>query len=137
MGLSQKINTPRILLSPVQSHVISDHVTEATECNCLIRPLNGEDISVYIDDQPVETLGFLRDGYALWGRLATGDHPGHIRFCIRSDEVDLLYAELDVRPSHLDYETDYQIMRADLERISRELVYPFARSNPYCDSFDR
>ncbi|MCY4351650.1 MAG: DUF2357 domain-containing protein, partial [Gemmatimonadetes bacterium] len=122
-GLVAENDHARILLSPVQGNVVSDHLFEATECNCLIRPLNGEDISVYIDDQPVETLGFLRDGHALWGRIATGDHPGHIRFCIRSDHVDLLYAELDVRPSHLDYETDYQIMRADLERISRELVY--------------
>ena len=122
-GLVAENDHARILLSPVQGNVVSDHLVEATECNCLIRPLNEKSISVYIDDQPVETLGFLRDGYALWGRLATGDHPGHIRFCIRSDNVDLLYAELDVRPSHLDYETDYQIMRADLERVSRELVY--------------
>ncbi|MYC12773.1 MAG: DUF2357 domain-containing protein [Gemmatimonadetes bacterium] len=122
-GLVAENDYARILLSPVQGQVFSDHLVEATECNCLIRPLNEKDISVYIDDQPVETLGFLRDGHALWGRLATGDHPGHIRFCIRSDNVDLLYAELDVRPSYLDYETDYQIMRADLERISRELVY--------------
>ena len=121
-GLVAENDHARILLSPVQG-VVSDHLFEATECNCLIRPLNGEDISVYIDDRPAETFGFLRDGNALWGRLATGDHPGHIRFCILSDNVDLLYAELHVRPSHLDYETDYQIMRADLERISRELVY--------------
>lgn len=123
VGLVAENEHARILLSPVQGQVFSDHLVEATECNCLIRPLNGEDISVYIDDQPAETLGFLRDGHALWGRLATGDHPGHIRFCIRSENVDLLYAELDVRPSHLDYETDYQFMRADLERVSRELVY--------------
>lgn len=122
-GLVAENDYARILLSPVQGQVFSDHLVEATECNCLIRPLNREDISVYIDDHPAETLGFLRDGHALWGRLATGDHPGHIRFCIRSDDADLLYVELDVRPSHLDYETDYQIMRADLERISRELVY--------------
>ena len=122
-GLVAENDYVRILLSPVQGNVIADHLFEATECNCLIRPLNEKDISVYIDDQPAEALGFLRDGHALWGRLATGDHPGHIRFCIRSGHADLLYAELDVRPSHLDYETDYQIMRADLERISRELVY--------------
>ena len=122
-GLVAENDHARILLSPVQGNVVSDHLVEATECNCLIRPLNGEDISVYIDDQPAETLGFLRDGHALWGRLATGDHPGHIRFCIRSDNADLLYAELDVRPSRLNYETHYQVMRADLERVSRELVY--------------
>ena len=121
----------------MQGQVFSDHLVEATECNCLIRPLNEKDISVYIDDQPAETLGFLRDGHALWGRLATGDHPGHIRFCIRSDNVDLLYAELNVRPSHLDYETDYQIMRADLERISRELVYLLPDQTRIYDSFDR
>ena len=66
---------------------------------------------------------FSATGTRCGGGSLTGDHPGHIRFCIRSDHADLLYAELDVRPSHLDYETDYQFMRADLERISRELIY--------------
>ena len=121
-GLVAQNDRARILLSPVQSFD-GDHLAESTECNCLIRPRNGENISVFINDQPAEAMGFLRDGHALWGRLATGDHPGHIRFCIRAGDADLLYAELEVRPSRLDYETDYHIMRDELQRVSRQLLY--------------
>ena len=121
-GLVAQNECARILLSPVQGFD-GDYLAEATECNCLIRPRNGETLSVFIDDRPAEAMGFLRDGHALWGRLATGDHPGHIRFCIRAGDADILYAELEVRPSRLDYETDYHIMRGDLQRVSRELLY--------------
>ena len=121
-GLVAQNARARILLSPVQGFD-GDYLAEATECNCLIRPRDGKNISVFIDDRPAEAMGFLRDGHALWGRVATGDHPGHIRFCIRAGDEDILYAELEVRPSRLDYETDYHIMRDDLQRVSRELLY--------------
>ncbi len=124
-GLVAQNDHARILLSPVRGNVIfdGDPLTEATECNCLIRPLNRENISVYINDQLAETLGFIRDARALWGRIATGDHPGQICFCIRSGQADILLADLEVRPSRLNYETDYQTMREDIQRISRELIY--------------
>jgi len=124
-GLVAQNDHARILLSSVHGNMIYDgnHLIEATECNCLVRPLKGQNITLYIDDQPAETLGFLRDDHTLWGRLTTGDRPGHIRFRICANNSDLLRAELEIRPSRLDYETDYQIMRADLEDICRELVY--------------
>ena len=124
-GLVAQNKYARILIAPLTGNILFDDnvLTESTECNCLVRSFDQEPITLYINDQPADTQGFIFENQTLWGRLTTGNHPGHIHFRIETNNSLLLQATINIHPSHLDYETDYRLMRTDLERISREIVY--------------
>lgn len=123
-GLIAHTKQVSIQLSPVNKTVLFDPqgLLEDTECNVLIRT-GLEHIQCLINGQSTTELGFLHDGQTQWGRINTGDRPGHITFQIQQHNTTLLTAQLPIRPSKLNYETDYHIMRDDLQRIARTLVF--------------
>ncbi len=112
-------------LSPVHSseQFTSEGLTEETDCNVLIQAVSDGDILCYINRQPTTTLGFVCDGNAQWGRMHTGDRPGHIEFHIQKNGQTILCTHLPVRPAKLRYEDDYQTMRDDIQCIARQLVF--------------
>jgi len=124
-GLIAQNEHVRLQLSSVYSSVAftSEGLTEETECNVLIRAVSDGDIQCYINRQPTTTLGFVSDGNTQWGRINTGDRPGHIEFRIQKNGQTILSADLLVRPSKLSYEDDHQTMCDDLQRIARQLVF--------------
>lgn len=100
-----------------------DGLSEETECNVLIRSQTSDTLQCFINGQNTTSLSFLQDGNTQWGRIPTGDRPGHITFRIQKNNTLVLQCELPIRPSKLDYENDYQTMRTDLQNISRSLVF--------------
>jgi predicted component of viral defense system (DUF524 family) len=115
----------RLQLSPVNPNVpfTNEGLTEETECNVLIRTRIDGEIQCHINGQPTIDLGFITDGNTQWGRINTGDRPGHIEFRIQKDGQTILSANLSIRPTKLDYENDYQTMRDDIQHIARALVF--------------
>ena len=130
-GLVAANRSVRLVVSPIGDRPISENgLLEETECNLLVRRLRGRgDLRLEIDGQDVQDLGFLREGRTIWGRLNTGDRPGRIRLRILLDGEEALCAELDVRPAKLDYETDFQTMRDDIESVCRALAYTPSRAS--------
>ena len=124
-GLIAQNEHVRLQLSPVHSSVpfTPEGLTEETECNVLIRTLFDGEIQCLINRQPTTTLGFITDGHTQWGRINTGDRPGHIEFRIQKNGQIILLTHLPIRPAKLNYETDYQTMRDNLQHIARQLVF--------------
>lgn len=125
-GLVAANSAVRLVVSPLGNPPPSgdDTLFEETEYNLLVRKRRGRGgLRLEIDGQNAEEVGFLRGKNALWGRLNTGDRPGRIRLRVTLDDREALCAEIDVRPTKLDYETHFRAMRADLEAICRGLAY--------------
>ena len=112
-------------LSPINpnAQLTEDGLTEDIELNVLIRTHISQDMQCHINGQPTANLGFITNDNTQWGRINTGDRPGHITFHIQYQNQTLLNAQLNIRPSKLDYENDYQTMRDDLQTIARQLVF--------------
>ena len=133
-GLQAQNNTIRLLLSPLHGPLRFEDgaLTEETEYNLLVHHLKGStDFELTLNGEPAQPPAYLQNDATLWGRLNTGDRPGRIRFQITSNQTELFCADLSIRPSKLDYETDYYIMRSDLEAICRTLTFApprFART---------
>lgn len=124
-GLVAQNEQVSVQLSPVNPNVpfTNEGLTEETECNVLIRTHVAGQIQCHINRQSIKSLGFITDGNRQWGRINTGDRPGHIAFRIQCNRKTILSADLPIRPAKLDYENDYQTMRDDIQHIARALVF--------------
>ena len=128
-GLIAQNDRVRLQIFPVYNTWVFEEncLSEDIECQILVQILISGTPELFISGDLLS--GVFGDGSTLWGRINTGDRPGFIYFTVCVNGQTALCADLQVRPSKLEYETHHAAMKADLERICRDLLYALPHQN--------
>lgn len=76
----------------------------------------------------VQSLQQADGGRVLHGTINFGSQVGLSRFVVEVDGIPHIALEVEVFPSKLDYQADYEALRTDVETLATELVVAYLRA---------
>ncbi len=110
--------------------VLGVRLYEQTEYQLYVRAAQpGDTIEVrHRDPQIVQGLRAQEAGQVVHGNLNFRGQIGRSRFALVLNGRTVIEFEVEVFPTKIDYESDYQAILADVQRISTSLAYEYLRA---------
>ncbi len=105
------------------------HLFEETDYTLFVQSKTGVSLRVRHRD-PVLVQGLQRSdgGRVVHGVINFGAQVGQSRFVVEAGGTPAFVFEVEVYPSKLDYRSDYEALRDDVQEIAADLVFEYLRA---------